>query len=353
MTKLNIVQDWGGFEKFVAHIHEDGDVIVQHDQTLTGRSGATRQIDVVVKVQKGPYEYLTLIECKYWNSSVKREQIDVLWASMQDLNAAKGAFFTTKGFQKGAQKYAESKGITLYKVREMTDDEWGKPGRVIELYLQVIQRTIRNVMPTVDGIASLNNIPLPTTPLPINLALGGDNGICKIVSKHKDKFPTLEEMIEHYSQEAMASYTAKPPLINSGEECIRYLSRPINLLLNEDLVIQQGVYFLKIQKITLEVGLKVNQSRIMVDRGSKLAYALAVVDCVNKKTFAVSRALDEKVAAWTLLGDNHTKNPSSNDSENEAIVNGSIISVSIKGFFPPHEMDELTPFKWDNNVAHE
>ncbi|WP_273850166.1 restriction endonuclease [Serratia liquefaciens] len=352
MTKLNIVQDWGGFEKFVAHIHEDGDVIVQHDQTLTGRSGATRQIDVVVKVKKGPYEYLTLIECKYWNSAVKREQIDVLWASMQDLNAAKGAFFTTKGFQKGAQKYAESKGIALYKVREMTDDEWGKPGRVIDLYIQVIQRTIRNVKPVVDGMASFNNISLPTIPLPINLALGGEYGICKVVSKHKDKFPTLEAMIEHYSQEAMACYTAKPPLINNGEECVRYFLHPINLLFNEALVIQQEEYLFKIQKINIEVGLKVNQSRIMVDRGSKLAYALAIVDCVNKKTFAVSRALNEKVAVWTPLINNNSKNLSTNTLEEESVVNGSIFAVSIKGFFPPHEIDGLTPIKWDKDAEN-
>lgn len=347
MSKLNIVNDWGGFEKFVAHIHEDGDVLVEHNQTLTGRSGATRQIDVVVKVQKGLYEYITLIECKYWNHTVKREQIDILWGSMQDLNASKGVFFTTKGFQKGARKYAEEKGISLYKIREMTDDEWGKPGRMIELYLQIIQRTIKNIEPIVKGIAFLNNIPLPHTPLPINISLGNKNGICKIISKHNNKFPTLELMIEHYSQEAMTRYTEKPLLINNGEECIRYFSHTINLLFNEEFVIQQKNQLLKLEKVSIEVGLKVNQSKITIDRGSKLAYALAVVDCVNKKTFSVSRAIDEKLAVWTPLIKNDKGNFSSSTTEEQFIANGSIVAISIKGYFLPNEMDGLTPIIWE------
>lgn len=344
MAELKIVKDWGGFEKFIAQIHEDGDVIVQHNQTLTGKSGASRQIDIVVTVQKGPYEYLTLIECKFWNSSVKREQIDVLWASMQDLNASKGAFFTTKGFQKGAQKYAESKGISLYKVREITDDEWGKPGRVIDIFLQVIQRTVRNFVPEVNGIAAINGAKLPASdaPLPINISLGDDNSSCMIVSEHKKKYSTFEALITHHSLEVMNIYLANPPLINSGEECVRYLLYPVNLLFPKNIIIKQNSLLFKMPKISFEVGIKAHQSRIIVDRSSKLAYALAVVDCINKKTFAVSKALDQPKPIWTPLI-NHDKIQVQSGSDEKAIINGSILAVSIKNFFSPDEMDGLTP----------
>jgi hypothetical protein len=52
MTAMNIehlVKDWGGFETFVAQLHQTGDVTVEHDVTITGRSGAPRQIDVLIR----------------------------------------------------------------------------------------------------------------------------------------------------------------------------------------------------------------------------------------------------------------------------------------------------------------
>ncbi len=67
-TKLkDVVSDWGGFEEFVKEIHDSGDVVVERDVILTGRSGAPRQIDVHVTHSQGPYKYSTLIECKYWS----------------------------------------------------------------------------------------------------------------------------------------------------------------------------------------------------------------------------------------------------------------------------------------------
>lgn len=139
MKPAEVVKDWNGFEKFIAHLHEGSEVTVEHNKTLMGNSGATRQIDVVITHRKGPYEYLTLVECKYWRNRVKREQIDVLWASLQDLNAAKGVLFTTKGFQAGAEIYAESKGITIFVIRELSDEEWGRPGRLIDFVFQIFK----------------------------------------------------------------------------------------------------------------------------------------------------------------------------------------------------------------------
>ena len=39
----DIVTDWGGFEKLVATLHEAGEVAVEHDVLLPGRSGASQQ----------------------------------------------------------------------------------------------------------------------------------------------------------------------------------------------------------------------------------------------------------------------------------------------------------------------
>ncbi len=138
----NIVEDWGGFEKLVAKLHETGTVTVEHNVTLTGQSGAPRQIDVLVRHTEGLYEHLILVECKHWKSNVKRIQIDALATAVRDLKASKGVIFTTKGFQSGAVRMAEAVGVDLIKVRGFTDTEWGSPGRHVDFNIQYFQRSI-------------------------------------------------------------------------------------------------------------------------------------------------------------------------------------------------------------------
>jgi hypothetical protein len=45
MNIADLVTDWDGFEKLVATLHETGEVTVEHNVVLPGRSGAPRQID--------------------------------------------------------------------------------------------------------------------------------------------------------------------------------------------------------------------------------------------------------------------------------------------------------------------
>ena len=60
--------------------------------------------------------YLTLVECKYWDSSVTREKVGYFKSILDDLKAHKGIIVTTKGFQKGAISYAQSQNIGLIKI---------------------------------------------------------------------------------------------------------------------------------------------------------------------------------------------------------------------------------------------
>ena len=42
-TLADLVKDWGGFEKLVADLSQTGEVTVEHNVNLTGRSGASRR----------------------------------------------------------------------------------------------------------------------------------------------------------------------------------------------------------------------------------------------------------------------------------------------------------------------
>jgi len=106
--------DWKNFELFVKDLYSsDGNVLVEHNVTETGKSGATRQIDVKVTQTTTLHTYKTIIECKFWKKAVERSTVDIVAASIEDLNASKGVIFTTKGYQQGAETYAKSKNIDI------------------------------------------------------------------------------------------------------------------------------------------------------------------------------------------------------------------------------------------------
>jgi hypothetical protein len=353
MKIKDIVKDWGGFEELITDLHQDGELDVQRNVTLIGASGAPRQIDVLIKHKQGPYEYLTLVECKYWKKKVERANIDVLYAGMQDLNAAKGVFFTTKGYQSGAEQYAKSKGITIFVIRELTDDEWGLPGKVIDLYLQVVQKTIAGIKPF-DTKVSLAKHCLDRTKPRLSLEFGKNNNktLNIIISKHKDKYKTLESIMEHAATESVKQFQKKSLLINGGEECTRYLKISVNIPFEEELQIYRDDKIFYLPRVEMTVGLKVSQSKIVIDRSSNYHYALAVIDCVNNQTFTASKHNKSKFSEWSEL------KPRNKNSTQEYVKNGSIISVSVAGFFDPKELDGLKsvpmqPTKKINNRNHD
>lgn len=106
MKLSEMVKDWGGFERLVADLHNTGAVKVEHNVILTGRSGAHRQIDVLITHTQGFYTEKIIVECKYWNTKIKRLHVDAMVAQLQDLNASKAVFFTVKGCQSGAKTMA-------------------------------------------------------------------------------------------------------------------------------------------------------------------------------------------------------------------------------------------------------
>ena len=67
------------------------------------------------------------------------DRVDVLAAKIEDLNASKGVIITTIGYEKGAELYAKHKNIDIFVVRELTEEEWGSPGRIIEIVLQFFE----------------------------------------------------------------------------------------------------------------------------------------------------------------------------------------------------------------------
>ena len=337
MNVDELVTNWGGFEELVKKLHETGEVTVERDVTLLGRSGAPRQIDVLVRHKQGLYEHVVIIECKYWNSNVGRDEVDKFAATVQEVGASRGVIFTTKGFQSGAITQATHDHIDLFVVRDLTDKEWGLPGRVVDLFLHVIQPGIGKI--TIEGASKIGN-PFNVTPIAFNLEFGSEGPVSSTPTLKADG--TLGDSIEKYLfdavHKALDGFIGTVFLINGGEPCTRYFMQPINLVLSRPFQIPVGGEIAIIPKMSFELGIKIAQSRITVDRALQYKFAIAVENCINGTVSAAARRDDDAVTTVSDLVPVTPPLPG-----DQVLQNGSIMRVVIKGLFPIEEMAELTP----------
>lgn len=92
-------------------------VLVQHNVSVAGKSGATHQIDVYWEFEIAGVNYKTIIEVKDWKSCVKKEQLTSFKSVLDDIPGnPNGVFISYSGFQKGAITYANHHGIKLVRV---------------------------------------------------------------------------------------------------------------------------------------------------------------------------------------------------------------------------------------------
>ena len=112
------------FERFTQRIYQklvNNDVLnpttVQHDVKLKGKSGCEHQIDVYWEYEIAGNMHRMAIECKNYNSSVSIVKVREFLSVLQDLENVHGIMVTSKGYQKGAKKFAEYYGISLKTLR--------------------------------------------------------------------------------------------------------------------------------------------------------------------------------------------------------------------------------------------
>jgi Restriction endonuclease len=219
-----LVQNWGGFEQLVAELHETGEVSIERNVTLKGRSGASRQIDVLIRHKQGLYEHLVVAECKYWNSPVERSDVDVVIMTVREIGASCGVIFSTKGFQSGAVLQAKHDGIELYRVRDLTTEERGLPGRIVDMFLQVIQPSIGNI--SIEGAFKIGD-PFVNTPITLPLAAGPEGFTSSTPTLKRDGSPggdPLEQYLADAMQQALAKTLAEVQMINGSTAATNVLA---------------------------------------------------------------------------------------------------------------------------------
>lgn len=338
MAIEDLITDWGGFERLIAELHMTGDVKVEHNVTLPGRSGAPRQIDVLVRHKQGLYEHLIVVECKYHKTPVERLHIDALATTAKEVGASRGVMFAMNGFQSGAITQAQHENIDLFTVRDLTDEEWGLPGKVVDILLQVIQPSVANIV--IDGGMAIGN-PTNGAPAYFKLEFGPQGPISSTPTLKKDGSPggkDVEVYISDAANQAMMEGLGDFFTINKGEECTRYIGRPVNVQFSSPLTIPMNGGFLLIPKLSFQLGIKIIQSRITVDRAKQFKFALAVVNCINGERSSVARRIDGHETVLAQIATSNIKG-----GAEQPPPNGSIMRVVLGGFFQFEEMKDLQP----------
>lgn len=121
-------KDGAAFESLTAEIFEalrndHNYESVEKNVLLSGPDG-DREIDVLLKGKVGPFDCITIVECKDYNKNVDVTKIDALHSKMLDVGANKAVLVARKGFSKGAIMKAKRLNISLCTAHTASSEKW-------------------------------------------------------------------------------------------------------------------------------------------------------------------------------------------------------------------------------------
>jgi len=325
---LHKLFDWKNFELFVKDLYSvEGNVLVEHDVTEVGKSGASRQIDVKVTQTTSFHSYTTIIECKYWKKAVERTTVDIVAASIEDLNASKGVIFTTKGYQQGAETYAKSKNIDIFVVRDLLDEEWGNPGRNIQLYLNIVGGQMsKTFFPNAQAMLIVEEQPNSMN-LEVDLRaenLDEEEFILYSV-KNGDTGPNLTKILSEVHGTITHNINSNVGFKNEllGHKLLVKSNVNVDLSSFEFRQLRNKYAAVNLSEMTLNFVTQISRSELNIDRAESLDYALIVQNYVSQQAHYVSKKTDTR----EMLVSAYKKDTVSTDEQ--VFVNGSTMNCFL------------------------
>lgn len=126
-----------------------GTIEVRHNVKIPGRSGQAHQIDIYWEFALAGVTHRVAVECKNYARAVSVGRVRDFSAALDDVGNTQGIFVTKSGYQRGAEIFAEAKGIQLMTLREPTPEDLASLGAPPSLVVRGHQYAIANVRPAV------------------------------------------------------------------------------------------------------------------------------------------------------------------------------------------------------------
>jgi Restriction endonuclease len=137
---------WKHFERLVAAIHRAADegADVRWNDSINGR-----QFDITIRFKRGLYDYLTVVECKAFESPVSVEKVEAFVTKAADVHADRAVMASTSGFQSGAQAVALKHNMTLIHVTDSSDVDFSAFGAKVVDTIDALH--IQSIVEYTDG----------------------------------------------------------------------------------------------------------------------------------------------------------------------------------------------------------
>jgi hypothetical protein len=145
----------------------------------------------------------------------------------------------------------------------------------------------------------------------------------------------LEQMIYDVSLKALESAVRDHTfLIDDGEKEARYIRQAIDVKLPDGCVVQGPNGLVIFDACHLEMAFQVTQTRMVIDRGAKFDYALAVEDCIDGQRLLASRKVGSSESVWRPTREKRDTEVVDEDT----LQNGSIMKITMSAYFDPSQL---------------
>ncbi|WP_375324049.1 restriction endonuclease [Flagellimonas sp. GZD32] len=122
--------NWEEYENITKYIYEElgrasGVKVIGYGKNfkLKGKSGVLHQVDVLTSHSDGIHDYLTAVECKYWEKKINKDVVMKVVSIIDDTNIHKGVIVSKRGFTEDGISFAKHKNIGLIELKEIETDE--------------------------------------------------------------------------------------------------------------------------------------------------------------------------------------------------------------------------------------
>lgn len=170
-------KDWKLYERLVAAVQAKlatSDSEVTWNETVVGRSGTPRQLDVLVRGRVGTAPVTVVVECKEYAEHVGIEIVDAFVGKLKDVDGTQGILVARTGFTKPALMRAEQERIITAVLRPAKDEDW--EGYLRSMCLRVVTKVL------VHGELKVEDTDGTTRPAPGIVLLNGEGGVYRFLT---------------------------------------------------------------------------------------------------------------------------------------------------------------------------